>query len=130
MTDSNNRPDVTPAYAAQSLAMRPLYNREAWERALLASNLPANAKLVGLALAHLASDAGYLPAGRIQSVRRMGPLVSLAPRLVRISKNVLGGEGFIRRPHAGGWTNPDLCRPITLTLRPARSEPPHTGEQP
>lgn len=123
MTDSNNR--ATPRSAAESLAMRPLYSRDTWERTLLASKLPERTKLVGLALAHLASDTGYLPAGRVQGCRRMAPLVSLAPRFVRISKNVLEAEGFIRRPHVEGW-NEELCRPITLT-RPA---PSHTGAQP
>ncbi|GHH68484.1 hypothetical protein FHS35_009130 [Streptomyces umbrinus] len=120
---------VTPVLAAQSLAMRPLFSRSTWERALLASTLPANAKAVGLALAHLAGDAGYIPPGRIHGTRPMATLVSLRPRLVSISKGVLQGQGFITRPPAEGWTG-EVSRPITLTLPPERQEPAHTGEQP
>ncbi|MGW3417030.1 hypothetical protein [Streptomyces phaeochromogenes] len=120
---------VTPVLAAQSLAMRPLFSRSTWERALLASTLPSNAKLVGLALSHLAGDVGYIPPGRVHGTRRMARLVSLPPRLVSVSKGVLQGAGFFDRPPAEGWTGDD-CRPITLTLPPERQEPAHTGGQP
>lgn len=120
---------VTPVLVAQSLAMRPLFSRSTWERALLASTLPPNTKLVGLALAHLAGDAGYIPPSRIHGTRRMASLASLPPKVVSGSKKRLEGEGFFERPSDEDWTADD-CRPITLTLPPERQEPPHTGEQP
>lgn len=121
---------VTPVLAAQRTPVRPPFSRSTWERALLASTLPANEKLVGLTLAHLAGDVGYIPPSRIQGVRYLAKRVSLSQRLVRISKGVLEAEGFFERPPVEGW-EAQVCRPILLTLPGCdRQEPAHTGEQP
>ncbi|MEW2570467.1 hypothetical protein [Streptomyces sp. NPDC047070] len=120
MTDSNARPER----AAQSPVARPLYDRARWEQALLASGLQANAKFVGLALASLAGDAGYLPAGNVQSVRHIARLVGLQPNPVRVAMTALGVEKFILRPRAEGQSR-TVGRPITLTLPSS-----HTGGHP
>lgn len=120
---------VTPALVGQSLAMRPLFSRHAWERAVLDSGLHPHAKLLGLALAHHAADSGYLPPGHVQDARRLAPELGVSGKFTRMSLNVLQNEGYIKRPPIEEWRE-QLPRPVTLTLPPERQEPPHTGERP
>ncbi|MEV6544419.1 hypothetical protein [Streptomyces sp. NPDC051665] len=118
----------TPAALARPAG----YDRHRWEEALLASGLPHdNAVLLGWALAHMAGDAGYLPAGTT-SADRLASRSRLNDRQVRFSLTQLDRAGLISRPDIRTWAPKELVRPITLTLpaSSARTEPPHTGEVP
>jgi len=131
MADSLTRP--TPADPAPAAGPAP-YDRARWESAVLAGELPHQARLVALLLAHLAGPRGELPAGGAHNAERLAGLCRLPHKQAGISLNVLEKTGYFTRPSIHTWETPDVRRPITLTLPAAdaldgvRTEPPHTGE--
>ncbi|MFJ2514669.1 hypothetical protein ACIPEL_15245 [Streptomyces griseoviridis] len=92
------------------------YDRHRWESALLATRLPhRNAVLLGFALAHLAGDAGYVPAGAT-GLRRLARYACLTERETRMSLTQLERRQLVERPAADTWEPQDIPRPITLTI--------------
>ncbi|MFF7521226.1 hypothetical protein [Streptomyces pseudovenezuelae] len=122
------RTTPTPA----DLPARPLFDRKAWEEAVMCSGLHHTARLTAFALAHHAVD-GCLPADDVQYTPRMAERTGLTSARARQCLRDLQKAGLIRRPPSGSWTaSRDQARPITLTIPPvpARREPPSTGAVP
>jgi hypothetical protein len=126
----------TPAAAVPD---RGPYQREAWTRALLKSSLHPHARLLGLALAHLSGDGGYLPPGGPQHGEQLAAATGLFGKHVRLSLSQLGQRGFLSRPPMETW-HEEAVRPLTLTMPPAatpasvaavgaqRTEPAHPAQ--
>ncbi|MER6532992.1 hypothetical protein ABT215_04055 [Streptomyces sp900105755] len=108
----------------------PSFDRDRWERALLAAPLPHhNARLLGWALAHLAPRSGKFPAGGPHGAERLSAFTNMTRKQLGISLAQLQEAGLIHRPDRRTWQAKDTTRPITLTLPSAalRTEPAHTG---
>ncbi|MET7982548.1 hypothetical protein [Streptomyces sp. NPDC005281] len=119
----------TPAAIAQVLAPRTrnAYDRHRWEEALLATKVPHhNALLLGWTLAHMAGDAGYLPAGSTQ-MERLAARAQINPKQARLSVMQLMQAGLVTRPDIETWEPREVTRPITLTLPTGL---PHPGGDP
>lgn len=141
MTDSLTRPIPSPRDlaarprppAAPPVVVPPVYeagfNRDWWEKALLAAELPHHAaRLLGWGLAHLASKDGCLPPHSSQP-KDLGRELRLTYRQVQLSLRQPQDAGLIHRPTVDRAYRTQ-ARPITLTLPPAdtaRPEPPHPG---
>jgi hypothetical protein len=113
----------TPAALAAPLA----FDRFRWEEDVLSGELPFNARLVALVLAHCADAAGYLPADGPQNAHRVAERARLSAKQARVSLHQLEMAGYIRRPDIHTWQPRQIVRPVTLT-RPApatRTEPAH-----
>ncbi|MFM9563278.1 MULTISPECIES: hypothetical protein [Streptomyces] len=126
MADDLARP--TPADLAPAAGPAP-YDRARWEAAVLGSELPHQARLVALLLAHLAGPRGELPAGGAHNTDRLAGLGRLSRKQAGISFSVLEKRGYFTRPSIHTWETPDVRRPVTLTLPTdaVRREPPHPG---
>ena len=125
MTEPITRAIPTPAVLAQ-----PLFDRARWEDDVFSSELPANARLIALALAYCAAPSGHLPAGGPQNANRLAERTRLSPKQARVGLHQLDMAGFIRRPSIHTWQYTDVVRPVTL-VRPdkaTRSEPAHPSE--
>ncbi|MGW1035039.1 hypothetical protein ACWD4Z_22985 [Streptomyces antibioticus] len=117
-----------------SVPVREPYDRETWTRLLLTSSLHPHARLVGLTLAHLAGDAGYLPPGGPQHGEQLARITGLFGKNLRMSLSQLTQGGWLSRPPIETWHALEV-RPVTLTMpedvTPAsaaeRTEPAHPG---
>ena len=125
MTEPITRAIPTPAVLAQ-----PLFDRARWEDDVFSSELPANARLIALALAYCAAPSGHLPAGGPQNANRLAERTRLSVKNARISLHVLEAEGFLDRPSLDTWQPKTLARPVTLVFPPqaTRTEPGHPSE--
>lgn len=132
MTTTRTTPaSVAAAMRAMAPAARPpapAFDRTVWEGGILSSRLHRHARLVALALAHLADASGELPKGGQQHAGQLAVICNMDPKSVRISLTQLERQHFLQRPPVHGWTGDDV-RPVTLTM-PARrrTEPPSPGE--
>ncbi len=128
MTEALTRAIPTPA--AMASRPRPLFDRDRWEAAVMASDLQPYARLVALALAHSAGPAGYLPVDGPQKAPRLAERTRLSVKHARISLHVLEEAGFLDRPSMDTWQPKTLARPVTLVFPPqaTRSEPGHPSE--
>ncbi|MEU4165607.1 hypothetical protein AB0F46_01815 [Streptomyces sp. NPDC026665] len=128
---------MTPPRIPSPAAPAPVvYDRRAWERQLLAaSGVNHDMRIVGLVLAHLADDAGELPAAGPHSNGQLARLCRLQEQRIREAVNSLQDKRFLTRPVLQEWTK-DVrqnyqVRPVTLTMPLARrSEPAHTSAVP
>ena len=95
---------------------RPAFDRGRWEQAVLDSHLPANARLVALALPHCAPTTGQLPPDGPQRPQRLAERTRLKTRHIRISLTQLEFDGFISRPALDEWSDRRMVRPLRLTM--------------
>ncbi|MFG2515992.1 hypothetical protein [Streptomyces sp. NPDC048584] len=127
--DTNARTIPTPAAA---LAPREPFDRTAFERALLGSQLRRDLRLVGLILAHHADPVGHLPADGPQRVDSLCALARIDGKRIRVILRELELSGFMRRPNLHTWRDRLAARPIHLTIpavtAAARTEPEHPSE--
>ncbi|MDX2566059.1 hypothetical protein PV413_23820 [Streptomyces scabiei] len=107
---------------------RPVYDRAAWERAVMASGMHTSARLIALILAHHAGDEGVIAAGGRQHARYLAEDSGIEPRYVQISLTRLERIHFITRPPIETWDETRGVRPVTLTVpRKFSQVPPSTG---
>ncbi|MFK0155396.1 hypothetical protein ACIQVK_25385 [Streptomyces sp. NPDC090493] len=118
-------PRVTPAVMARPPAPRPpaapRFDRHAWEEALLAAALTHHTdRLLGWALAHLASASGQFRAGTSRDAGHMARATRLTSKQIHQGLKGLERAGLIvRAPRTGNGPEHVLARAFTLTLPPA-----------
>lgn len=122
MDTTRTIPTTAPA------APRTGYERTVWERALLASELRRDLRLVGLILAHHATVDGRLPIDGPQRVESLCALAHINGKNIRVILRELECAGFLRRPNLATWRNRQASRPIALTLPATAAGPGHLGE--
>ncbi|MFM9594499.1 hypothetical protein ACKI1O_34565 [Streptomyces scabiei] len=104
------------------------YDRAAWERAVMASSMHSNCRLIAMVLAHHADEHGRITGGA-QDAELLAQESGVQAKYVRISLNQLERRRYMRRPSIQDWPDDAGIRPITLTPRSSsRAEPPSTGE--
>jgi hypothetical protein len=120
--------DTRTAPTPAAVPPRPVFDRKAWERAVLDSDIRRDLRLVAFALAHHADPFGEIAPGGPQEVGRLARQTHVAGKQVRLGLNDLEQAGFIRRPNIHSWRRHNVVRPITLTFPAARSsQPPNPG---
>lgn len=115
---------------AAAVPVRAAYDRHAWEAAVLASGMHRNTRIIAFVLAHLAGDAGYLPAGGAHSVGRLTHLARITPKQVRLALQQLTNWHYLERPDTRDWPAVHEVRPVSLTVppRPAPEQADDPGE--
>ncbi|MFJ2162551.1 MULTISPECIES: hypothetical protein [unclassified Streptomyces] len=121
-TRSAPAPDAPPA----------VFDRAAWERAVMTSTLHRNTRICAFVLAHFADESGVVAAGGVQAPSRLEHLARVTPKQARLALQQLENWHYIVRPDIRDWPADRPVRPVALTLPPvaARTEPPHTDEVP
>ncbi|MDX3033023.1 hypothetical protein [Streptomyces scabiei] len=122
--------DTAPSPARLARRTPAVYDRAAWERAVMASGMHTSARLIALILAHHAGDRGVIPAGGPQDARLLAKDSGIEGKFVRISLTRLERSHFLTRPPIETWDETKGVRPVVLTIPARRERPPHPGERP